>query len=383
MASAIPQGRLSEVVRAARARTGVPAVAAGLVVRGEAELAADGPVDVATPFRVASITKWFTASLAALVLDLDEPLAGGASPRSLLSHTAGLRPESAEPLPGECRGLWSYSNAGYWVVGEACTEAAGLPFSEAMRLRLLAPLGLEATGFEQPPAAAEGHLQAGETGHRPAGALAYPVSRRPSGGLWSTVSDLLRFAAHQLGRSGPLSRGQLDALREPRAEALGGRYCLGCWRRELEGGRLAFDHEGSVGGYQSLFLLVPEEEAALVVLTNSWRGSGLIRHVVGELGLTPASTGPSQAETHPPQPGRYALGGSEALIETHRGLTRVSESEQDPLSGERVESPPYRLEPLGRGIYGYAGGLLMSHRADFPRPGVARLGWVALPRARS
>jgi CubicO group peptidase (beta-lactamase class C family) len=383
MGSAIPQGRLSEVVRAARARTDVPAVAAGLLVRGEAELAADGPVDVATPFRIASITKWLTASLAALVLDLDETLPGGASPRKLLSHTADLRPESAEPLPEVCRGLWSYSNAGYRAVGEACAEATGVSFSAAMRTRLFEPLELEATGFEQPPEAAEGHLQEGETGHRPAGALTYPEARRPVGGLWSTVGDLLRFAAHQLGGPGPLSRGQLAALREPHAEALGGRYCLGCWRRGLADGRLALDHEGSVGGYQTLLLLVPEEEAALVALTNSWRGSGLIRHVVRELGLIPESPSPLQADTRPPDPGRYALGDSEARLERFGGGLRVAESELDPVAGTRVERPPYPLEPLGDGVYGFAGGLLMTHRADFPRPGVARVGWVALPRDRT
>ena len=70
MASAIPQERLAEIVRDARARTGVPAVAAGLLVGDSVELAADGPVEVETPFRVASITKWFTASLTALCLDL-------------------------------------------------------------------------------------------------------------------------------------------------------------------------------------------------------------------------------------------------------------------------------------------------------------------------
>src|SRR6478672_12676490 len=88
MASAIPQQRLAEIVRDARARTGVPAVAAGLLVGERVELAADGPVEVETPFRIASITKWFTASLAALCLDLDD---SGA--RAWLSHTAGFRPE--------------------------------------------------------------------------------------------------------------------------------------------------------------------------------------------------------------------------------------------------------------------------------------------------
>jgi len=35
-------------------------------------------------------------------------------------------------------------------------------------------------------------------------------------------------------------------------------------------------------------LLLPDEGAALVVLTNSWRGSGLIRRVVAGLDLLPA-----------------------------------------------------------------------------------------------
>src|SRR6266513_4912307 len=89
MASAIPQEQLAEIVRDARARTGVPAVAAGLLVGERTELAADGPVETDTPFRIASITKWFTASLAAILLDLDAPSeSGGASVGRLLSHTA-------------------------------------------------------------------------------------------------------------------------------------------------------------------------------------------------------------------------------------------------------------------------------------------------------
>ena len=61
--------------------------------------------------------------------------------------------------------------------------------------------------------------------------------------------------------------------------------------------------------------------------------------------------------------------------------SRITESEADPISGGRIERPVYRIEPLGGNVYGVAGGLLISHRVDFPRPGVARVGWVALPRA--
>src|SRR5215469_4606227 len=103
MASAIPQEALAEIVQEARERTGVPAVAAGLLVGGRVELAADGPVDVETRFRIASLTKLFTASLATLTLDLDGPVWEGATARRLLSHTADLRPDRLELLPEPCR----------------------------------------------------------------------------------------------------------------------------------------------------------------------------------------------------------------------------------------------------------------------------------------
>jgi CubicO group peptidase (beta-lactamase class C family) len=379
MVSAIPHERLAEIVRDARAATGVPAVSAGLLVNGGIELVADGPVDVDTPFRIASITKWFTASLAALTLDLAEPAWEGISARRLLSHTADLRPNRLEPLPKACRGLWSYSNSAFVLAGQACEAAAGVSYSDAVQERLLEPLGLQATSFDEPANAARGHVQTGKTGQHPAPPVEYREVRRPAGGLWSTVGDLLGFAEHQLGGPGPLAKGQLAAVHEPQAEALGGRYCLGCWRRELAGRRVAFDHEGSVGGYQSLLLLVPDERAALAVLTNSWRGSALIRRVVRDLGLLPAP--PDGADDDRIEAGRYVLDDSEAVLTVHGGRWRVAESELDPLTRTRIERPVYGLDPLGDGVYGFGGGILMGHRADFPRPGVARIGWVALPRA--
>ena len=93
--------RLEEAVHDARERSGVPGVAAGVSSDGETAFAAAGvrvlgkpePVEAETPFRIASISKPFTATLCARALELDAGL------RALLSHTAGLRCESAEPLP--------------------------------------------------------------------------------------------------------------------------------------------------------------------------------------------------------------------------------------------------------------------------------------------
>ena len=361
---------LEETLRDARAATGVPGAAIGLSVAGEHSFAADGvlalgsgeAVRAETPFRIASLTKAFVATLCFEAGVVDDEVA------AWLSHTAGLRCESAVPLPQSCLGLWSYSNAGYWAAARRAVEAAGSPFEDALQTLVLAPFELEATGFDEPADCARGHVQEGETGHRAVPSDAYPVARRPSGGLWSTVDDLLRFGERHLEG--------YDALHEPRASALGERYALGWWVRDL-GGKTVLDHEGSVGGYQSLLLLVPEERLVLAALTNSWRGSGLIRRVVSALGLgaVPAS----------PQPvpdsilGRYELDGAEAVVARDGDSLRVTTAETDPVTGARIEVT-FPARSLHDTVYAFADGVLQSHRLDFPRDGVARIGWTALPR---
>jgi CubicO group peptidase (beta-lactamase class C family) len=330
MESAIPQDRLAEIVREAQERTRVPVVAAALHVDGRTGFAGSHE----RPFRIASITKSFTATAISLAGLLDDRR------RALLSHTAGYRPERAEPLPAECEGLWSYSNAGYW---EAASAFDG-EYSDALRELVLEPLGLRHTGFETPGDAALGTLP-GDVVADPA----YPVERRPSGGLWSTVGDLVEYGLAHCER--------WAALHEPFADALGARYALGWWVRDG-----VLDHEGSVGGYQSLLLLIPGRSVVLAVLTNSWQGSGLIRRVVEELDLVPVSRAAGGFEE-----GRYEL---DAVSATVRGRW-LTERETDPVTGAIVER---RYRPSLRAT-------LMSHRIDFPRPGVARVGWVALPRA--
>ncbi|HKC77613.1 MAG TPA: serine hydrolase domain-containing protein [Gaiellaceae bacterium] len=332
MESAIPQERLVEIVRAAQARTGVAVVAAALDVEGRTTFAGAHE----RRFRIASITKSFTATAISLAGLLDDHR------RALLSHTAGYRPERPEPLPPECLGLWSYSNAGY---REAASGFDG-DYAEAVRELVLEPLGLRHTGFEVPDDPVLGTLP-GQVVADPA----YPIERRPAGGLWATVGDLVEY--------GRVHRREWDELHQPVADALGARYALGWWAR---GGVL--EHEGSVGGFQTLLMLVPEQEIVLAVLTNSWRGSGLIRHVVEELGLTPPSGDTAEAED---VEGTYSLDGLEAVVA--RGS--VTESETDPVTGARVERR-YRLS---------TDATLMTWRSDFPRPGVARVGWVALPRS--
>jgi CubicO group peptidase (beta-lactamase class C family) len=335
MASAIPQHRLVEIVRDAQARTHVPVAAAAFHVDGRTTFAGEHE----RPFRIASITKSFTATAISLAGLLDDRR------RALLSHTAGYRPERAEPLPPQCSGLWSYSNAGYW---EATAGFDG-DYSAALRELVLEPLGLRHTGFETPDDAVLGTLP-GSVVADPS----YPAERRASGGLWSTVGDLVEY--------GRLHCREWAHLHEPVGEAaLGAGYALGWWVRDG-----VLDHEGSVGGYQSLLLLVPGSQVVLAVLTNSWRGSVLIDHVVERLQLVPAA---KEVDDVRAVDGTYALEEIAAVVNGDS----VTETETDPLTGVRVE----RRYPLR------SDAPLMSWRSDFPRRGVARIGWVALPRAEA
>jgi hypothetical protein len=254
-----------------------------------------------------------------------------------------------------------------------------------VRGRLLNPLALAATGFDEPSGAARGHVQEGEQGHAPVAADAFPPWRRASGGLWSTVGDLLRFAAHLLGEDGPLAAETRALVVEPQSEALGARYGLGVWLREA-GGEAAVEHEGSVGGYQSLLLVLPESRRAVAALTNSWRGSALVRRLLVGLGFEPRSLGGSNADASPDgtaHAGRYALDASEAHVTPDDGGLRVELAETEPTTGARLVRPAALARPLGDGVWGYGGGVLLGHRLDFPRSGIARIGWVAMSRVSS
>src|SRR5436190_708992 len=168
----VSSDQLALWVEEARAQWSIPGLVVGVRRNGEdvfaaagvRELGRDEPVRPETVFRVASITKPFTATLAMTLvqdglLDLDEPPPGSrvaATVRQLLSHQGGLANEwptpldelgeddeallrlgegDPEPLPVGPGELYSYSNAGYWLAGAAAGRVCGSSFEEAMATR--------------------------------------------------------------------------------------------------------------------------------------------------------------------------------------------------------------------------------------------------------
>jgi CubicO group peptidase (beta-lactamase class C family) len=400
-------------VAEARRRWSIPALAVGVLQDGAVVSAADGVLELGRPkaaspdtvFRLASITKPFTATLAmTLVQDgllaLDEPPPGTpveATVRQLLSHQGGLVSEWPEPLdgvgdnddallrlterqparlpvrPGE---LFSYCNVGFWFVAAAIARVLGTTFEEAMRTRVLEPLGLRSTGFEA-EAPAIGHIQVekGAVEHARAEER-YPRVRRPGGGLMSSVGDLLRFAEHHLGGPGPLTAQSIAEMQRPLTAGPGFRYGLGWFLWETPAGS-AVGHPGSVLGYESLLRLVPGERLAVAALSNSSRGYAAIRDVMRDLELSEEEPSEVSHENLAAFAGRYRGHDVELEFVPEDGGLRVERTEIDPFTGEASVYPSVRARPIGEREFVIVDGEWRGDRFDFPRPGFVCMGYLA------
>lgn len=417
------EGAPDAACREALERWGVPGAVVGVLADGKADVRAYGVADLATgepvgpdtTFRVASITKPFTATLALLlagegVVALDRPVplplpAERLTPSLLLAHLGGFEGEAGDlarfgdgddalaravaELPRQRVVVppgtyWSYCNAGYWAVGLLCARAAGTTYEEALRTRVLAPLGVTATGFGEPQA--RGHVQPdlGAPAHEPVPPGAYPRARRPSGGLVSTVPDLLRFAAFHLGDE------RLAALRVPLAGTPGGEYGLG-WFCERVDGVEVWSHPGSYGGFETLLALVPEREAAAVVRTNGTGGDAFVRDAGAALLEAASGARRTAAPTVPLVPaelellaGRYAQPELEAAVSAGRPGLVVDAVAIERTGGGRVALPRLEARPVGPRTFAVVGGRWAETRFDFlPVEGparFARLGSVLAER---
>ena len=234
-------------------RGGQPGLAYGIVAGGELVHAAGlgvrylgGPApDADTVFRIASMTKSFTASAILALRDdgalkLDDlaedyvpelrgwprvsPDSARISIRHLLTMTAGFPTD--DPWGDRQQGLpleefaqflaggvsfncapgtrFEYSNLGYAILGRVIAAVTGMAYPDYVRHRLLKPLGMTRTGYEAeefevprqaagPAGLARGYRRApggwSEVAFDPAGAFA------PMGGVFSCVRDLTRWVA--------------------------------------------------------------------------------------------------------------------------------------------------------------------------------------------
>jgi CubicO group peptidase (beta-lactamase class C family) len=188
----------------------------------------------------------------------------------VLAVTATTPPVVLDALPGLS---WAYSGGGYQVVARLICDITGLGFDEAMADLVLGPAGMTASTFCQPlPAGLEQTAARGHQGREPVPGGWRNQPDRGAVGLWTTPSDLVRFArAVNAGQSAQMLQGHPV---EPRMGS-------GVFLTDGELGVRWWSHSGLVTGYASL--LASTDSFSVAVMSNDSRGEELITAVFAHI----------------------------------------------------------------------------------------------------
>jgi len=281
-----------------------------------------------TDYRIGSITKQFTAvMLLQLVergtLNLTDPLEKyvpevrgvtdahpGTPPITLLqvgtmmsglAREPGCADSSVGPVSGwkqkvldclpttkyqyEPGTQYLYSNIGYATLGLALERAAQQPYLAYVPEHLLVPLGMTRSALEPTPEVrqdlAHGYSHvAGQTALNRAGPdreLDGRGFRVPNGAIFSTINDLTKFAAWELGAGpdGIIKKATQDANYArvySGAGPLSSGYGLG-FMAERRGNLVFIGHSGSTGGFLSAVFVHRASKTAVIILHNGDGGS--------------------------------------------------------------------------------------------------------------
>ena len=323
---------LQQLVDRWRQRAGVPAVTMAVdapgrppvtIAAGTAERGGGAAVTVHAPFRVASITKLFVATVVLQLVEegrigLDDPLARhvtgypGADRitiRQLLSHTSGVpdygladgfgkqlladrgrrwRTDEVLALVAGARPDFApgtdyrYSNTGYVLLGQVIDVVTGSTWAAEIRRRIIDALQLRHTfiaGAEPVPGGVlpgyfdadnDGDQENVETGgHWPS----LETTEGPAGAIISTAPDLAAFGD-------ALFHGRLlkpASVRHMVAEGPhhphNSNYGLGVEISRPDYRTTLWGHGGALPGFRSGLWYAPQHDVTVVVLANDYRAN--------------------------------------------------------------------------------------------------------------
>jgi len=287
---------------------------------GMANLEEGIPATPSTIYRVASITKLFTATMLLQLRDagrlsLDDPVekflpafqmptsfadSGPVTLRQVMTHMAGLPREcpidrwamsespSIEAVLESLKDSemvfapmvkYKYSNLGIAILGHALEVAAGQGYAEYVAKNILRPLGMRSSGFHLDPRVRQ-HVAAGYFTR--AGASSQVAPPRPDGGafvpvgqLRSSVLDMARFLSFQMGDGSYHGKRVLSgsSLREMHAPV----FMEPDWKAGTAIGWLlrrvcdypALDYDGGNPGFTTDVMILPALKLGIAVFTNT------------------------------------------------------------------------------------------------------------------
>ncbi|MCW2639913.1 MAG: beta-lactamase [Dactylosporangium sp.] len=373
--------RVDELVARAQCHGRVPALVAAIIRDGEpvhVSGAGEPPPDADTQFRIGSITKTMTAALVLVLRDegglaLDDPLGrhlpdapfDGVTLRHLLGHVSGLQREPEGEWWERSAGVdlerfletlipekiayppyrsYHYSNLGYGLLGAVLTRLTGQPWRDLVAARVLDPLGMTRTTYHPTEPFARGYMvhpwhdTLREEPRHDAGAMA------PAGQLWSTASDLLRWAAFLADpQPSVLAAATVTEMCAPAVisdlDSWSAGHGLGIelWRR---GERVFVGHRGSMPGYQAMLAVHRPTRTGVVAFANAYtmHGGGIDR--IGFDVLDAVLDGEPAASPAPWQPAAVPPADVEPLTGRWWWMGIEFQASWDALTGELVMTSP-------------------------------------------
>jgi D-alanyl-D-alanine carboxypeptidase len=311
------KSRIDAIAQKTLDQTGVPSASIAVVQHGKLVythaygLALLDPKTPATPamrYSIGSISKQFTAAAILMLqeqgkLKLDDPV-GKYVPglthgdkvtiRQLLSHTSGyqdywpedyvmtpmLHPETAQqivdtwgkkPLDFEPGSQWQYSNTNFVLAGRVVEAAAGRPIMDLLVERVFRPLGMTSVwnSDEQKLTSTDATPY-----YRHALGPLRPAPKEGRGWMFAagelamTPHDLALWDVSLISRSILSPESYKQFFTEIKLNnGTGSHYGLGVEVLDRSGHRI-IEHGGEVSGFVSDNLVLVDDGAAIVVLTN-------------------------------------------------------------------------------------------------------------------
>lgn len=231
--------------------------------------------------------------------------------RRLLSNSAGLplgslgeeystngqKPSLRQYLSKEVQftyepgSSFEYSNPGFNLLELLIEEVTGRDFNDYMVSELLIPLGMHNSSFDWDEDWSSRVPMGYDLQGNSVPPYVYPY--RASGGLFSTVEDIARFAIAEMSPPNTrqlkvLSEEGIQTMRIPQIKTSGifgfvaEGYGFGHFIETLSDGKKAVWHGGQGHGWMTHFHFVPETGDGIVIFTNSQRSWPLIAHILDD-----------------------------------------------------------------------------------------------------
>ena len=313
---------------------------------GLALLEPSTPASVHTNYRLASLTKQFTAAaILKLVeqgkLQLDTPLLEllpelahePASVFHLLTHTSGIldyedllpadqtiQVQDSDMLvllstenrrhfaPGTA---FRYSNSGYVLLGLIVERISGCPFAEFLQEHIFQPLGMDSTlayqaGHSPVPERAFGYSAAGDGFQLTDQSVT--SATLGDGGVYASVAELARWE-DAFVHARVLSAATLEHAWSPARLRDGTPVPYGYgWYVDVDRGRRRLTHHGETVGFTNATVRYPDEQLSVWVLTNRTGGAPWdLAQTVADRALTLLEGGP-RSRSAPAWPFQWAGG---------------------------------------------------------------------------